>query len=225
MSLLNPTLADIEEAIKIKRHNKIKSLFPDDGPFRRELYPKHLDFFEATRNYSEVAFIAGNRVGKSEAVTFAATLFLTGEYPAWWPGRVFKNPTNILVAGETSKLVRDSIQLKFLGPPSAVGTGIIPYANIIERRPKQGMPDAIDTVRVQHSSGGESILQFGSYDQGREAFQATERDVVIFDEEPPAPIYTEGFMRTMTRSGLVMLAFTPVRGVSDVVIQFQEAMR
>lgn len=225
MSLLNPTLADIEAAITIKKQNKIKSLFPDDGPFRREFYPKHLEFFEATKNYSEVAFIAGNRVGKSEAVTFAATLFLTGDYPVWWPGRVFKGVTNILVAGETSKLVRDSIQMKFLGPPSAPGTGIIPYHAIVERRPKQGMPDAIDTVRVRNIHGGESILQFGSYDQGREAFQATERDVVVFDEEPPAPIYTEGFMRTMTKSGLVMLAFTPVRGVSDVVIQFQEAMR
>lgn len=225
MSLLNPTLADIEAAIQIKRNNKILSMFPEKGPLRRELYPKHMEFFSATRKYSEVAFIAGNRVGKSEAVTYASTLFLTGDYPEWWPGRIFKNPTNILVAGETSKLVRDSIQMKFLGPPSSIGTGIIPYKNIVERRPKQGMPDAIDTVRVRHASGGESILQFGSYDQGREAFQATERDVVVFDEEPPAPIYTEGFMRTMTKSGLVMLAFTPVRGVSDVVIQFQEALR
>jgi phage terminase large subunit-like protein len=219
------TLADIEAEIKRRKQNKIAELFPDIGPFRRDLYPKHMAFFEATKVYSEIAFIAGNRVGKSEAVTFAATLFLTGNYPHWWNGRVFNGPTNILVAGETSKLVRDSIQLKFLGPPGEAGTGMIPYENIIERKPKQGMPDAIDTVRVKHKSGGISVLQFGSYDQGREAFQATERDVVVFDEEPPLAIYVEGFMRTMTKSGLVMLAFTPVRGVSEVVMQFQNAMR
>lgn len=225
MSLQNPTLDDIEAAILIKKRNKIRSFFPDTGPYRRELYQKHLDFFAATKTHTEVAFIAGNRTGKSEAVTFAATLFLTGIYPPWWPGRVFERPTNILVAGETSKLVRDSIQLKFTGPPNDIGTGMIPYNAIIERKAKQGMPDAIDTVRVAYKGGGTSVLQFGSYDQGREAFQATERDVVIFDEEPSLSIYTEGRMRTMTRNGLVMLAFTPVRGMSEVVLQFQEAMR
>lgn len=225
MSLLNPTLADIEAAILIKKRNRFRYIFPDTGPLRRDLYQPHMEFFEATKYYSEVAFIAGNRVGKSESVTYAGTAFLTGEYPHWWKGRVFDKPTNILVAGETSKLVRDSIQMKFIGAPGDLGTGMLPYDSIYERKPKQGMPDAVDTVRVRHKSGGMSILQFGSYDQGREAFQATERDVVIFDEEPPMPIYTEGMMRTMTRNGLVMLAFTPVRGVSEVVISFQEAMR
>lgn len=225
MVSLNPTLDDIEKAIIIKKRNKIKTYFPDAGQFCRDLYPKHLEFFEATKTYTEVAFIAGNRTGKSDAVTFAATLFLTGLYPPWWKGRVFNRPTNILVAGETSKLVRDSIQLKFLGPPNDIGTGMIPHKLILERKAKQGMPDAVDTVRIKYKDGGQSVLQFGSYDQGREAFQATERDVVIFDEEPSLAIYTEGRMRTMTRNGLVMLAFTPVRGCSEVVLQYQEAMR
>ncbi len=224
MPLLNPLLSEIEACIQAKERMKMADIFPDTGPYRRELYPKHIEFFAATKKYTEVAFIAGNRVGKSEAVTYAATVWLTGKIPWWWPGRTFDRPTNILVAGETSKLVRDSIQMKFIGPPNAIGTGMIPYEDIIERRARSGMPDAVDTVRIKHLTGV-STLQFGSYDQGREAFEATERDVVIFDEEPPLSIYTEGMMRTMTRSGLVMLAFTPVRGCSEVVLQFQEAMR
>ena len=219
------TLADIDAEIKRRKQNKIKEIFPDSGPLRRELYKKHMEFLRATKTYTEVAFIAGNRTGKSETVVFAGTTWLTGDYPKWWEGRVFDRHTDILVAGETSKLVRDSIQEKFLGPPSDVGTGLIPRDCIFERKPKAGIPDAIDTVRIRHKDGNLSTLRFGSYDQGREAFQATEYDVVIFDEEPPLAIYTEGMMRTMTRSGLVLLAFTPIRGVSEVVLQFQEAMR
>jgi hypothetical protein len=45
----------------------IDQLFPDDRcAFRRELYPKHLEFFaRQARTTSERVFIAGNRVGKT----------------------------------------------------------------------------------------------------------------------------------------------------------------
>lgn len=215
----NPTSADLLASLEKHRKNYINSLFPDTGPLRRELYPKHMEFFAATKDYTEVAFIAANRVGKSLATAYAATNFLTGNYPHWWNGRVFTKPVNILVAGENAKLVRDSIQEKFIGPPNDIGTGMIPYDCILERRAKSGTADAVDTVRVK-SKYGVSNLQFQSYDQGREAFQATARDVVLCDEEPPMDIYAEANMRLMTTSGLMMCAFTPLKGISEVVLSF-----
>jgi phage terminase large subunit-like protein len=215
----NPTSAELLQSLEKIRKNYINTLFPDTGPLRRELYPKHMEFFAATKDYTEVAFIAANRVGKSLATAYATTLFLTGEYPDWWVGRRFEMPTNILVAGENAKLVRDSIQEKFLGPPNDIGTGLIPYDKIIERRAKAGTADAVDTVRVK-SKYGVSNLQFGSYDAGREAFQATARHVVLCDEEPPVDIYGECLMRVMSTSGLVMCAFTPLKGISEVVLSF-----
>lgn len=212
---------DIKAELERRRFNKRDTYFPDNGPLRRELYVQHMEFLKATASFREICFVAGNRTGKSEAVCYAAMVFTTGDYPEWWEGRRFKKPVNILVAGETGKLVRDSIQMKLMGPPGGIGTGMIPKHAIIDYRPKAGIPDAIDTVRIKHKSGGESILQFQSYDQGRESFQATERDVIIEDEEPPISIHAECLMRTMTTGGLVLLAFTPLKGMTETVLSFQ----
>ena len=73
---------------------------------------------------------------------------------------------------------------------------------------------------MRHSSGKNSLLVFKSYDQRRESFQGTEQDVIWLDEEPPLDIYTECLMRTMTTEGLVMLTFTPLSGLSEVVLSF-----
>lgn len=166
--------------------------------------------------------MAANRVGKTEAGAFASSCHLTGQYPDWWDGKRFNKPISMIAAGETGKLVRDSIQAKLIGGPSEIGTGMIPKDNIIDKRSKSGIPDACDIVYVAHKSGGTSILQFQSYDQGREAFQSTERDFIWYDEEPPMPVYIEGLMRTMTTNGVVMSTFTPLKGVSETVISLQE---
>lgn len=216
MQLPNITLQDIDNAILRKRRNKFDTLFPDTGPLRRELYTKHVEFFHDGINFRERLFRAANRVGKSEAGAYEVTCHLTGRYPAWWTGKRFTRPTNVLVAGESGRLVRDSIQEKLVGPPSDVGTGMIPYDCIIERRAKSGIPDALDIVQVKHVNGI-SQLQFQSFDQGREAFQATARDVVWFDEEPPLAVYTEGLTRTMTTQGIVITTFTPLKGMSETV--------
>lgn len=46
---------------EFKRRNKIWSYFPDEGPFRRELYKKHMEFVGATRTDDEVGMLAANR--------------------------------------------------------------------------------------------------------------------------------------------------------------------
>lgn len=216
---------DILNEIKRRKYNLFYQLFPDLGSFRRELYKKHTDFFEAGLLSRVRLFRAANRSGKTIAGGYETVCHLTGNYPFWWVGKRFDRPTNFIAASETGKLTRDGVQTKLMGSPSEIGTGIIPKDLIGETRAKSGIPDAFDTVRIKHVSGGWSTLQFQSYDQGREAFQATERDGIWLDEEPPLAIYTEALTRTMTTGGIVMLTFTPLKGMSETVMFMEQQAR
>jgi phage terminase large subunit-like protein len=204
----------------------IDTLYPDEGPVRRELYPKHLDFFRAGNQHTERAVIGANRVGKSLGTGgYEAAVHLTGEYPQWWPGRKFDRRVEVWAAGKDRTLVRDTIQIALLGPHSNRGTGLIPGDAIKRITPGAGVPDAVDTVYVQHRSGNVSELTFKTYDSGREAFQGAKKDLMWFDEEPPASVYTEGLTRVMAtvpgeQNGMVICTFTPLLGISDVVMSY-----
>lgn len=204
---------------------RLWTYYPNEGPLRRELYPKHLEFFAAGAEHQERAFIAGNRTGKTFAACYEATLHLTGAYPEWWEGWRFARPIVCWAAGEDAKAVRESIQRTLLGPPEAMGTGLIPGDRMGKPRMRGGIPEAVDFVTVTSERGGESQLLFKAYEQGRESFQAAKVDLVILDEEPPLSIYTEALTRTMSTvpgepNGRVMCSFTPLRGLSETVLQF-----
>src|SRR5690606_24562571 len=85
---------------------------------------------------------------------------------------------------------------------------------------KQGVSDLADTIKVQHVSGGWSVLGFKSYQQGRGSFEGTAQHGIWLDEEPPADVYGECIIRTATTDGLVLLTFTPLAGMSEVVMSF-----
>lgn len=217
----------LEERERRKKENKILSYYPDKGPLRRELYNKHLDFFKAGPKFRERLMLAANRVGKTEGVGgYEMVCHLTGDYPAWWQGRKFDRPIDAWAAGDTSKTVRDIIQLKLWGKFLEPGTGLIPKDKIHSFTRAKGISDAIDTIFVRHKSGGISQISFKSYDQRRESFQGTKKDVIWLDEEPPLDIYTECLLRTMgtegdTESkGMLMLTFTPLLGMSETVLAF-----
>lgn len=205
--------------------NKIDSYYPDQGPLRRELYRKHLEFFRAGIIHRERCVLAANRIGKTESMGgYETVLHLTGRYPPWWEGRRFSAPISAWASGDTGKTTRDVIQLKLMGPTASYGTGLIPFSLILRKTPKAGLPDAIETIYVKHSSGGVSEVTLKSYDQGREAFQGTAKHLVWYDEEPPLDVYTEGLLRTMETvgftGGMVIATFTPLRGLSEVVKYF-----
>lgn len=356
-------VALLEEKARRVAHNKILSYYPDTGPLRRELYPKHLAFFAAGKEHRERLFLSANRVGKcisgqtlietphgdpravkdiagahwvwawdgtkkvpalacapfkkapemvyrvwlssgqyvdcaaehrfltetgwlflsdllpqlpehapgllgstpeafclSNAIVayqpigvqglydfhvpgwgnyctagmihhnsegaggYELTLHLTGRYPGWWPGYRFDHPIAAWMAGDTRQTTRDIQQAKLVGLPGAIGTGLIPGDLITDLRPMSGVVNAYEQIMVKHVAGGVSILQSRSYDQGREAFQGTERHVIWLDEECPYPVYTESLTRTMAtggfEGGLLMLTFTPLKGMTDVVLHF-----
>lgn len=223
-SLDKETLINIYETIHLydrqKKYNVIENLYPDTGPLRRDLYQKHIKFFNNGLLYRERLMLAANRIGKTFGIGgYETVLHLTGRYPEWWRGRTFKRPVKCLVAGDTSKTVKEIIQEKLFGG-SEHGTGLIPKSCIQKVIPKPNVPDAIEKAYIKHVSGGLSQIYLKSYEQGRESFQGTEYDVVWLDEEPPLNIYIECLMRTMTTNGLVLLTFTPINGLSDVLRHF-----
>lgn len=169
--------------------------------------------------------------GKSEMGAYETTAHLTGLYPKWWTGKRFSHPIEAWAVGDKQSTVRDILQSKLLGlmnrsldsldAVTGIGTGMIPGSRIIGKpRMKMGIPDAVESVYVRHASGGTSILQFKSYEQGRVAFQGTAKQLIWLDEECPEDIYTECLVRTMTTDGILILTFTPLAGLSPIVLQF-----
>jgi phage terminase large subunit-like protein len=108
-----------------------------------------------------------------------------------------------------------------MGPINAIGTGLIPADKILgEPARRGGTANSIDTITVQHKSGGTSYLGFKSYDQGRRKFQGTSKHLIWLDEEPPADVYDECLLRLMNTHGLMLATFTPLLGLSDVAMRF-----
>ena len=213
-----------------------QSLYPEedtvlpDGKiaYARHKYPKHLEFFRAGADYRERCAMAANRVGKSYGMGgYEVTAHLTGLYPDWWEGRRFTRPIKAWAAGKTNETTRDIVQNILLGEAQMQGgrrvfdgTGLIPGDRLGVPQFKAGLSDLVDTVRVRHISGGWSVLGLKSYQQGRDVFEGTERHVIWLDEEPPADVYGECLIRTATVNGLVLLTFTPLEGISEVVKSF-----
>ena len=221
-------LSEIENLENNRRlENKLSSMYPDEGEYKRDLYPKHMKFFNSTTR--ERLFVAGNRCGKSVAGSYEATCHLTGFYPKWWEGKRFDRPVRGWVAGDTNESTRDIIQRQLLGEvigrggsgnKIVNGQGMIPRQCIDSTTWKSGVPDLVDTVRIRHVSGKCSTLGFKTYAQGRLAFQGTEQDFIWFDEECPLDVYTEALLRTATTNGIIYTTFTPLKGLTKMVLAF-----
>lgn len=239
----SPSRADLEQfavlAAELARRQEQRTfyrMFPDetvilpDGTVfhARSRYPKHLEFFAAGLTYRERCAMAANRVGKTFGMGgYELAAHLTGEYPSWWPGRRFPKPIRAWAAGKTNETTRDIVQATLLGEilgsnqtKRFSGTGVVPGAALGKPAWKQGVADLVDTIQVRHKSGGWSKLGLKSYQQGRGSFEGTAQHVIWLDEEPPMDVYGECLIRTATTDGIVMLTFTPLAGVSDVVRQF-----
>jgi phage terminase large subunit-like protein len=226
-----------------EKYRKLYSYYPDDGALRRALYPRHMEFFAAGgehdllptcphdcdgRPHRDRLALCANRVGKTEGMGgYEMALHLTGRYPRWWPGARWNRPINAWYAGKTNESTRDILQFKLFGKvawrgreKNVEGTGLIPAEDIGSITWKRGVANLIDTAQVKHQRGGWSTLGLKSYQQGRGGFEGTEQDVIGLDEEPPVEIYEECGIRLMTTRGHLLLTFTPMEGMSKVVLEF-----
>jgi phage terminase large subunit-like protein len=133
-------------------------------------YVKQKEFHEVGKDFRERLFMAGNQLGKTMAGAYEIAMHATGRYPDWWKGRRFHRPVSVLVGSESGELTRKGVQRLLVGPPQKReewGTGAIPKECIGTHSMKQGVPDALASITVKNEYGGESVIQFNSYDQGR----------------------------------------------------------
>lgn len=224
------TLYELSEILDAKineiRYNKINTLFPDTGIYRRELYPKHVAFMAAGAKYKQRAFIGANRVGKTVTAGTEMTFHLTGDYPEWWEGKRFTKPVHAWAAGISNESTKQIIQNELLGDieDEELGTGLIPKSKIVKLMGKPGITGSVGVAYIRHKSGGLSKIELKSYEQGWKKFQGTKINVVWLDEEPvdDPKIYTECLTRTMDQfnPGIILCTFTPLSGYSTVVQDF-----
>ena len=228
-----------------EKRRRLYRYFPDQGPLRRALYPRHLEFFAAGGYHEpkslpacgpdctgdphrERLMLAANRIGKTESVgAYEVALHASGRYPSWWPGLKYCRPVEIWAAGKKNETTRDVVQKNLFGEvavrgriKTVDGTGLVPAEDIGSVSWKRGIHNLADTIKVRHTSGGWSTIGLKSYEQGRGSFEGTAHDVIWFDEEPPADVYVEALVRTMTTNGHVLMTFTPLEGMSEVVLMF-----
>lgn len=231
--------AQVMEAVALRAKQRLMyRLFPDEDHLSdrpedtfhaRERYPKHLEFFRAGATHRERLAMMANRVGKTLGLGgYETTLHLTGLYPDWWEGRRFDRPIRAWAAGKAQDTTRDIVQTTLLGDilgsgqdRRPAGTGTIPGSKIGKLTWKAGsVTNCVDVVKVLHKSGGWSTLGFKAYSQGRGSFEGTAQHLIWFDEEPPEDVYGEALIRTATTNGLMLVTFTPLEGLSNVVKSF-----
>lgn len=189
-------------------------------------YTKQKLFHALGATKRERLLMAGNQVGKTYCGSAEFAMHMTGLYPDWWEGRRWDRPIRAWAACVTAETTRDTAQRLLLGnpgDPEAMGTGLVPRDCIGETMSRPGVPNAIAMFAAKHVSGGWSSCTMKSFDQGRAKFQGDTLDLVWLDEEPPEDVYTESLTRTNTTNGLVMMTFTPLKGVTGTVKRFTGA--
>lgn len=183
-------------------------------------YAKQREFHEAGLFARERLLRAGNQLGKTYSGAAEASYHATGDYPDWWQGRRIEQHNAGWIGGPSGETLRDGAQRVLLGPPNEWGTGMLRKSAIVDVTRATGVRDLADTVTVRHVQGGTSRIKFKTYDQGRQRWQAETLHWLWLDEEPEEDIYLEGLSRTNATGGFLWLTFTPLLGVSDVVMRF-----
>jgi phage terminase large subunit-like protein len=183
-------------------------------------YEKQRQFHDAGAKHRERLLYAANQVGKTYAAAMELAAHASGQYPPWWRGYKFDRAIRAWAAGETTEVVRATIQLLLLGEPGQHGTGCIPKSALVEVVPARGLADLADIIRVQHVSGDVSTIPLKAYSQGRERFQGATIDYLWLDEEPDASIFSEALTPTNIARGPSVLTFTPLKGMSTVVKRY-----
>lgn len=186
----------------------------------------------------ERLFMASNQSGKTSCGGFEWAIHASGRYPDWWDGAVFDRAPKLWAIGVTTLSTRDNVQRTLVGPPELEdrwGTGAIPHEALIDwDKAAGGVPNCLDNVQVAWGGGGDvqvdtAVINFKSYEMGREKLQGPTIDGAWCDEEPydcqgstGQEIYQE--IRTRTQLGqlgiFMMLTFTPLLGLTPLVADF-----
>lgn len=214
--------AMLDKMEEMKKYSGMSKWFVPGTPFGIEHCPKHAAFFAAGDMYGERLLMGGNRTSKSISGALESSFHATGLYPDWWKGKRFDKPTHGWAIGSTARATRDTVQKEILGPVGSWGTGMIPADCIGKIWALAGVPQGVDVMQVKHVSGGWSTIGFKNYEQPIEAFYGTALHWVWGDEIMPINIYNECLVRTMTTRGIMYITFTPLTGLTPLVVKFCE---
>lgn len=170
------------------------------------------------------ALQCANQIGKSTAGGMETSMHLTGLYPSWWEGHVFKHPIEALCSSTTNETTKDRCQTELMGDPAddgAMGTGSIPKYCLGQETRKPGVPNALESVMVKHFTDGVfdgwSKCYFKSYDQGAKKFMGYRLDWFWDDEEPPRDILSQQQRSCIATDGVGCITYTPEEGMTEVV--------
>lgn len=146
-------------------------------------------------------------------------------WPNGWEGRRFLKPTLVWTGSTTNETSRDIVQVELLGGlGEKLGTGWVPRAKIVgtPTTRQAGVKNVVESFNVRHVSGGLSQCMLKTYEQGWQKWQGTAPHVVWLDEEPDDyKIFSESQTRIMTSDGIIIVTFTPLLGVTDLVEHFR----
>jgi len=150
------------------------------------------------------AFLAGNRVGKTEWGGHEAVRFAHKKHPVI---QFDDLPNEIWCCAESYDVHRDVNQpkLKRMLDPSRI---------VDETFIRKGI---WSEILYRADDGTVTKITFKSYDQGRAKFQGAGKALIWFDEEPPRDIWEECTVRQEAGRPLhILLTMTPVLGMTWV---------
>jgi phage terminase large subunit-like protein len=207
LKLARQTMSSAERRRKFRRIDFLDADF---------WYPTQLKFFAAGASGVHQRLIyGGNQTGKTLCCCAEDAWHLSGTYPDWWTGKRFNKPIRAWFLGESTTLVRDTLQRKLCGGRSEFGTGLVPL-EAFAKAPIMiaGGTGGIDTFFVTHRTDGKvdgvSEASFKSFEMRRERLQSESVDWVHIDERPTEELYNEVYARTIATGGHIIVSYTPV---------------
>lgn len=147
-------------------------------------------------------------------------------WPEGWQGRRFTSPVMVWTGSPTNETSRDIVQTELIGGVGQeYGTGLVPRRKLIgaPMMRQAGVRGVADSFHVQHVSGGVSVCMMKTYEQGWQKWQGRAPHVVWLDEEPEDyMIFSEAQTRILSVNGIILVTFTPLSGVTELVQHFQD---
>jgi phage terminase large subunit-like protein len=205
-----------------RSRNRLKNLYPDDGPLRRELLSQTPEFL-CGRTAAPGALHDGGKprrqdLGRRRLRDRAAPDRALSRLVA---RAALRRPIEAWAAGDTSETTRDIVQAALMGPLGELGTGLIPARCIIGEPTSGPAFRARWTPRhpARHGRAPRSSASRATTRAARSS-RAPRSHVIWLDEEPPEDVYDECLMRLMTTNGLMLCTFTPLEGLTDIALRF-----
>lgn len=218
----------IEVLALLEEKNRRNRTFAARNAYRA-MYGWQKEFVAATSKFYECCLCAANQIGKTYTGTTIDAIHLLGDYPDDWAGHRFAHAPFCWGLGYSMEKTRDLLQTALFGniANGQFEGGLIPAERIVSREMVAGTTNAARTVKVKHSSGDLSTIQFWSYSQGQHAIMGDIVDWFHIDEEPrDQTIRPQVLTRTINgdsgAGGRGIYTFTPENGRTSLVMQFMD---